>query len=98
MFEIDLPCERLRIIKHIFSNCRTAETSSVWLTFQDMLFNSVFQYLILCFFIFSGHNNNIHCLATAINQMAAAMFTVQSRNIEQHLKEFLLVSANMLLR
>lgn len=44
------------------------------------------------FFIFSGHNNNIHCLATAINQLAAAMFTVQNKNIEQHLKEFLLVS------
>lgn len=43
-------------------------------------------------FIFSGHNNNIHCLASAINQLAAAMFTVQNKNIEQHLKEFLLVS------
>lgn len=44
-------------------------------------------------FVFSsGHNNNIHCLATAINQLAAAMFTIQSKNIEQHLKEFLLVS------
>ncbi|XP_041806501.1 nck-associated protein 1-like [Chelmon rostratus] len=45
-----------------------------------------------------GHNNNIHCLATAINQMAAAMFTVQSRNIEQHLKEFLLMASSTLLQ
>lgn len=44
------------------------------------------------FSVLAGHNNNIHCLATAINQVAAAMFTVQSKNIEQHLKEFLLVS------
>uniref|UniRef100_A0A8C7H5Y8 NCK associated protein 1 like n=1 Tax=Oncorhynchus kisutch TaxID=8019 RepID=A0A8C7H5Y8_ONCKI len=39
----------------------------------------------------TGHHNNIHCLATAINQLSAAMFTVESKNIEQHLKEFLLV-------
>lgn len=43
--------------------------------------------------LFAGHNNNIHCLATAITQVAAAMFTVQNKNIEQHLKEFLLVSS-----
>lgn len=42
--------------------------------------------------ISSGHNNNIHCLARGINQLAAAMFTVQNKNIEQQLKEFLLVS------
>uniref|UniRef100_A0A8C7H414 NCK associated protein 1 like n=1 Tax=Oncorhynchus kisutch TaxID=8019 RepID=A0A8C7H414_ONCKI len=40
---------------------------------------------------YGGHHNNIHCLATAINQLSAAMFTVESKNIEQHLKEFLLV-------
>jgi selenocysteine-specific translation elongation factor len=39
----------------------------------------------------AGHHNNIHCLATAVNQLSAAMFTVESKNIEQHLKEFLLV-------
>lgn len=49
-------------------------------------------YIFQCFTFFSGHNNNIHCLATAINRLAAAMFTVQNKNIEQHLKEFLLVS------
>uniref|UniRef100_A0A3B3R8P1 NCK associated protein 1 like n=1 Tax=Paramormyrops kingsleyae TaxID=1676925 RepID=A0A3B3R8P1_9TELE len=49
-------------------------------------------------FLFStGHHNNIHCLATAINQLSAAMFTVLNKNIEQHLKEFLLVR-NFLLR
>lgn len=45
-----------------------------------------------------GHNNNIHCLATAINQVAAAMFTVQKKNIEQHLKEFLLMASSALLQ
>lgn len=45
-----------------------------------------------------GHNNNIHCLATAINQVAAAMFTVQSKNIEHHLKEFLLMASSTLLQ
>uniref|UniRef100_A0A3Q3MCR6 NCK associated protein 1 like n=1 Tax=Mastacembelus armatus TaxID=205130 RepID=A0A3Q3MCR6_9TELE len=45
-----------------------------------------------------GHNNNIHCLATAINQLAAAMFTVQNKNIEQHLKEFLMIASSTLLQ
>ncbi|KAJ8378284.1 hypothetical protein AAFF_G00244190 [Aldrovandia affinis] len=45
-----------------------------------------------------GHQNNIHCLATAINQLSAAMFTVQNKNIEQHLKEFLLVASSTLLQ
>ncbi|XP_030633135.1 nck-associated protein 1-like [Chanos chanos] len=45
-----------------------------------------------------GHRNNIHCLATAINQVAAAMFTVLNKNIEQHLKEFLLVASSTLLQ
>uniref|UniRef100_A0A8C4F049 NCK associated protein 1 like n=2 Tax=Dicentrarchus labrax TaxID=13489 RepID=A0A8C4F049_DICLA len=45
-----------------------------------------------------GHNNNIHCLATAINQLAAAMFTVQNKNIAQQLKEFLLMASSTLLQ
>ncbi|XP_048878805.1 nck-associated protein 1-like [Brienomyrus brachyistius] len=45
-----------------------------------------------------GHHNNIHCLATAINQLSAAMFTVLNKNIEQHLKEFLLVASSTLLQ
>ncbi|XP_053172229.1 nck-associated protein 1-like [Scomber japonicus] len=45
-----------------------------------------------------GHNNNIHCLAKSINQVAAAMFTVQNKNIEQHLKEFLLMASSTLLQ
>ncbi|KAM9814098.1 nck-associated protein 1-like [Neosynchiropus ocellatus] len=45
-----------------------------------------------------GHNNNIHCLATAINQLAAAMFATQNKNIEQHLKEFLLLASSSLLQ
>lgn len=45
-----------------------------------------------------GHNNNLHCLAAAINQLAAAMFTVQNKNIEQQLKEFLLLASSTLLQ
>ncbi|KAJ8259356.1 hypothetical protein COCON_G00183680 [Conger conger] len=45
-----------------------------------------------------GHQNNIHCLATAINQLSAAMLTVQKKNVEQHLKEFLLVASSTLLQ
>ncbi|KAM8915021.1 nck-associated protein 1-like isoform 1-T1 [Spinachia spinachia] len=45
-----------------------------------------------------GHNNNIHCLAVAINQLAGAMFTVQNKNIEQQLKEFLLLASSTLLQ
>ncbi|OXB52456.1 hypothetical protein ASZ78_003229, partial [Callipepla squamata] len=37
-----------------------------------------------------GYNNNIHCLAKAIIHVSAALFTVHKKNIETHLKEFLL--------
>ncbi|KAH0512117.1 Nck-associated protein 1 [Microtus ochrogaster] len=36
-----------------------------------------------------GHCNNIHCLAKAINQIAAALFTIHKGSIEDRLKEFL---------
>ncbi|NXD59516.1 NCKPL protein, partial [Corvus moneduloides] len=39
-----------------------------------------------------GYNNNLHCLAKAIVQVSAALFTIHNKNIETHLKEFLLVS------
>uniref|UniRef100_A0AAQ5WYH7 NCK associated protein 1 like n=1 Tax=Amphiprion ocellaris TaxID=80972 RepID=A0AAQ5WYH7_AMPOC len=45
-----------------------------------------------------GHNNNIHCLATAINQLAAAMFTIQNQSVEQQLKEFLMLASSALLQ
>lgn len=38
-----------------------------------------------------GYANNIHCLAKAIVHVSAALFTVHNKNIETHLKEFLLV-------
>jgi hypothetical protein len=46
------------------------------------------------FCVLLGHNNNIHCLAVAVNQLAASMFTIQGKDIEQQLEEFLLVSFN----
>ncbi|XP_069826350.1 nck-associated protein 1-like isoform X2 [Dendropsophus ebraccatus] len=45
-----------------------------------------------------GYNNNIHCLAKAIIQVSAAFFTLYHKNIETHLKEFLLMASGMLLR
>lgn len=39
----------------------------------------------------TGHCNNIHCLAKAINQIAAALFTIHKGSIEDRLKEFLAV-------
>lgn len=59
---------------------------------KDVLLCSFHLSPLIYVFISTGHNNNIHCLATAINQLAVAMFTVQKKNIEQQLKEFLLVS------
>ncbi|XP_012683452.1 nck-associated protein 1-like [Clupea harengus] len=46
---------------------------------------------------YGGHQNNIHCLALGINHLSAAMFTTQNENIQQHLKEFLLVASSTLL-
>lgn len=44
-----------------------------------------------------GYNNNIHCLAKAIIQVSAAFFTIYHKNIETHLKEFLLMASGSLL-
>lgn len=45
-----------------------------------------------------GYKNNVHCLAKAIIQVSAALFTIHNRNIETHLKEFLLISSASLLQ
>ncbi|XP_024592165.1 nck-associated protein 1-like isoform X3 [Neophocaena asiaeorientalis asiaeorientalis] len=39
-----------------------------------------------------GYSNNIHCLTKAIIQVSAALFTLYNKNIETHLKEFLVVN------
>ncbi len=42
---------------------------------------------------FSGHANNSHCLAKAINSLAGALFTIHGPgDVEERLKEFLAVS------
>uniref|UniRef100_A0A663EPG8 NCK associated protein 1 like n=1 Tax=Aquila chrysaetos chrysaetos TaxID=223781 RepID=A0A663EPG8_AQUCH len=46
----------------------------------------------------TGYNNNIHCLAKAIIHVSAALFTVHNKNIETHLKEFLLLASVSLLQ
>lgn len=45
----------------------------------------------------TGHCNNIHCLAKAINQIAAALFTIHKGSIEDRLKEFLAVRSPLFL-
>ena len=40
-----------------------------------------------------GHSNNVHCLAKAINSLAAALFTIHGTgDVGERLKEFLAVS------
>uniref|UniRef100_A0A8B9P1Z2 NCK associated protein 1 like n=1 Tax=Apteryx owenii TaxID=8824 RepID=A0A8B9P1Z2_APTOW len=46
----------------------------------------------------TGYNNNIHCLAKAIIHVSAALFTIHNKNIETHLKEFLLLASVSLLQ
>ena len=43
-----------------------------------------------------SHANNCHCLARAVNHVAAALFTVHRGSVEERLKEFLAVSLNFL--
>ncbi|XP_051865533.1 nck-associated protein 1-like [Pristis pectinata] len=45
-----------------------------------------------------GHRNNIHCLAKAINEIAAALFNIHQHDIQAHLKEFLLCASMSLLQ
>ncbi|TRZ11597.1 hypothetical protein HGM15179_015504 [Zosterops borbonicus] len=45
-----------------------------------------------------GYTNNLHCLAKAIAQVGAALFTIHNKNIESHLKEFLLLASVSLLQ
>uniref|UniRef100_A0A8V5GWR2 Uncharacterized protein n=1 Tax=Melopsittacus undulatus TaxID=13146 RepID=A0A8V5GWR2_MELUD len=45
-----------------------------------------------------GSPNNLHCLAKAIAQLSAALFTLHNENIERHLKDFLLVASSSLLQ
>ncbi|NWY07564.1 NCKPL protein, partial [Nothoprocta ornata] len=45
-----------------------------------------------------GYNNNIHCLAKAIIHVSAALFTIHKKNIETHLKEFLVLASTSLLQ
>lgn len=52
----------------------------------------------VCLLPSAGHCNNIHCLAKAINQIAAALFTIHKGSIEDRLKEFLAVRRHTLTR
>uniref|UniRef100_UPI00398F0427 nck-associated protein 1-like n=1 Tax=Pristiophorus japonicus TaxID=55135 RepID=UPI00398F0427 len=45
-----------------------------------------------------GHRNNIHCLTKAINQIAAALYTIHKQNIQDHLKEFVAFASMSLLQ
>ncbi|XP_075927847.1 nck-associated protein 1 isoform X3 [Petromyzon marinus] len=48
--------------------------------------------------LLEGHVNNIHCLAKAVNQIAAALFTIHKGSIEDRLKEFLALASSSLLK
>lgn len=41
---------------------------------------------------FGAHQNSCHCIAFAVNRVAAALFTVTKGNIQERLTEFLAVS------
>ncbi|XP_055377265.1 membrane-associated protein Hem [Condylostylus longicornis] len=46
-----------------------------------------------------AHSNNIHCMATAINSIFGALFTICGQNdIEDRMKEFLALASSSLLR
>lgn len=46
-----------------------------------------------------GHANNIHCIATAVNNMFGALFTITlQQDIEDRMKEFLALASSSLLR
>lgn len=46
-----------------------------------------------------GHANNIHCMATAINNIFGALFAICGQNdIEERMKEFLALTSSSLLR
>jgi len=48
---------------------------------------------------FDGHENNIHCLATAVNQIFGVLFAICGHDdIEDRLKEFLALASSSLLR
>ena len=56
---------------------------------NTVIFKHDAEVICVCFCL--GHCNNIHCLAKAINQIAAALFTIHKGSIEDRLKEFLAV-------
>ena len=60
------------------------------------IFNHNAEVICVCFCL--GHCNNIHCLAKAINQIAAALFTIHKGSIEDRLKEFLALASSSLLK
>nr|XP_018671569.1 nck-associated protein 1 isoform X2 [Ciona intestinalis] len=45
-----------------------------------------------------AHGNNCHCLARAVNHVAAALFTVHRGTVEDRLKEFLALASSSLLK
>ncbi|XP_060677133.1 nck-associated protein 1-like [Hemiscyllium ocellatum] len=45
-----------------------------------------------------GHRNNIHCAAKAINEVAAALYTIHKKDIREHLLEFLAFASMSLLQ
>jgi hypothetical protein len=56
---------------------------------------------LLCRPEYEAHSNNMHCLATAVNEVFGALFSMHSHfqaDIEDRLKEFLALASSSLLR
>ena len=68
-----------------------SEINPELIDFQIQMVSSCSLTNRVCLLPPTGHCNNIHCLAKAINQIAAALFTIHKGSIEDRLKEFLAV-------
>ncbi|XP_063808272.1 nck-associated protein 1-like [Pseudophryne corroboree] len=101
-----IPCEVDPSLVVALSNMKT-ESSSLEEEYKVACLLQVFLAVCLpllasdpmCFYNIEndGYNNNSHCLAKAIIQVSAAFFTIYHKNIETHLKEFLLMASGSLL-
>lgn len=93
------PVELLRFCHHIAENLSAVRSLTLQLKpFTWFCSINTASYCVICVCLLppTGHCNNIHCLAKAINQIAAALFTIHKGSIEDRLKEFLAVRKTQL--
>uniref|UniRef100_A0A8P4KS43 Nck-associated protein 1 n=1 Tax=Dicentrarchus labrax TaxID=13489 RepID=A0A8P4KS43_DICLA len=92
-----LPCEIDPALVVALSS-QKSEIKSELIDFQLQMMSSCSLTNDVCLLPPTGHCNNIHCLAKAINQIAAALFTIHKGSIEDRLKEFLALASSSLLK